>query len=59
MIYYKYLNFKINNANSHLTIARGLNEEKMKFANIILDADTYLQNPNDTQIGKMELNIDI
>ena len=35
------------------------NEEKMKFANIILDADTYLQNPNDTQIGKMELNIDI
>ena len=33
--------------------------QKMKFANIILDADTYLQNPNDTQIGKMELNIDI
>ena len=33
--------------------------KKMKFANIILDADTYLQNPNDTQIGKMELNIDI
>ena len=33
--------------------------QKMKFANIILDADTYLQNPNDTQIGKIELNIDI
>lgn len=29
---HKYLNFKINNVNSHLTIARGLNEEKMKLA---------------------------
>ena len=33
--------------------------QKMKFASIILDSDTFLQNPNDTQIEKMELNIDI
>ena len=29
---HKFLNFKINNVHAHLTIARGLNEEKMKLA---------------------------